>query len=446
MKSASQTSVRPGPIANPSASHGLVMGAWTRVAARNFVWGGLLVAMAWCFAVVTRAETPPDRAAVAESSVAVSGALTAAQLADGWISLFDGHSLYGWRAETNANFRVVAGTIVADAGNVGLLRTTSQFSDFELHVEFQATAQTNSGVFLRTPPTPRNPATDCYEINIAPTDNPYPTGGIVKRIKAQTPDTADAIEEDAWRSFDITVQGPVVEVRLDGNIVATVTDDQRLGRGYIGLQFREGRIAFRNIRLRPLGTESLFNEKDLSGWKEYPEMASRFYVKTVDGRPALHVDSGRGQLESNERFGDFVLQLECKTHAPKLNSGVFFRCIPGEPMMGYECQIQNGYHEADRSRPEDCGTGGFFRRKNARRIVADDETWFHLTLIAEGPHMAAWVNGEQVSDWSDTRKAHENPRKGLRLAPGSLILQGHDPTTNISFRHLRAVEMAPRRP
>ena len=67
----------------------------------------------------------------------------------------------------------------------------------------------------------------------------------------------------------------------------------------------------------------------------------------------------------------------------------------------------------------------------------DDLQWFHKTLIADGAHTAAWVNGIQVSDWTDEREPDENPRKGLRTAPGTIMIQGHDPTTNISFRNLQ---------
>ena len=58
--------------------------------------------------------------------------------------------------------------------------------------------------------------------------------------------------------------------------------------------------------------------------------------------------------------------------------------------------------------------------------------------------MAAWVNGYQVSDWTDTRAKNENPRNGLRLAKGTLAIQGHDPTTNLSFRNLRITELPER--
>jgi hypothetical protein len=138
------------------------------------------------------------------------------------------------------------------------------------------------------------------------------------------------------------------------------------------------------------------------------------------------------------------LQLECFSNGKHLNSGVFFRCIPGEFNNGYECQIRNEYKDGDRDQPVDFGTGGIYRRQPARRVTADDFKWFPMTLVVSGNHMAAWVNGIQVSDWTDTRKPHENPRNGLRTQPGTLQIQGHDPTTDLSFRKLQIVEMPKR--
>ena len=42
------------------------------------------------------------------------------------------------------------------------------------------------------------------------------------------------------------------------------------------------------------------------------------------------------------------------------------------PANGYEMQIHNTFRDGDRSRPEDFGTGGIYRRIPARRIVGDD--------------------------------------------------------------------------
>jgi len=70
-------------------------------------------------------------------------------------------------------------------------------------------------------------------------------------------------------------------------------------------------------------------------------------------------------------------------------------------------------------------------------IVAKDKQWFHATLIADGPHVSVWINGYQVTDWTDEREPHANPRKGKRLEAGHLSLQGHDKTTDLNFRNLR---------
>jgi hypothetical protein len=358
------------------------------------------------------------------------------ELADGWISLFDGHSLFGWQRPDEANWRVEDGAIKVDSGEKCLLCTSTEFSDYELKVDFRCPQTTNSGVFLHTAVVPTDPAQDCYELNIAGPDNPFPTGSLVFRQRAQI----DPVSPD-WHSYHVTLDGARITVLLDGQQILEYEDPRPLGRGPIGLQFNTGEVAFRNICLRPLGTESIFNGKDLSGWNTYPEMASKF---TVTETGEMNVRDGRGQLETEASYGDFILQLECMTHAERLNSGVFFRCIPGDTMMGYECQIQNGFKNDDRTQPEDCGTGGFFRRQDARYVVADDLDWFHLTLVADGPHMAAWVDGYQVSDWTDDREPHENPRKGLRLEPGTLMIQGHDPTTNLSFRNLRIAPVAAR--
>ncbi len=361
--------------------------------------------------------------------------LTAEELADGWISLFDGETLFGWQAQSKANWAVEDGRITVSEGEQGLLTTTSEFGDYELKVDFLEKGATNSGVFLRTPAVPKNPATDCYELNIAPPDNPFPTGSFVQRQQVgKAP-----IKAIDWQHLHVTAEGGHFVVKLGGTAVLDYIDKKPIRRGYIGLQFNTSGVAFRNIKLKPLGLKPIFNGKDTAGWSVLPEKKSVFSV-TPEGW--LNVKDGPGSLETEGKYGDFVAQFECISNGKHLNSGLFFRCLPGQYQNGYESQIQNGYKESDRAQPIDCGTGGFYRRQNARKVLADDFTWFHKTLVVTGPHMAAWVNGIQVSDWTDPRPPHENPRQGLRTAPGTLQIQGHDPTTDLSFRNLRAAEMA----
>lgn len=385
--------------------------------------------------VATEDRPVSDAAPVAKVADAPQ-VLTEEELAEGWISLFDGKSLFGWQRESNANWEVKdGGRIVASKGEPGLLRTTTAFSDYVLKLEFGAWIDTNSGVFLRTTPVvgKDDVTTKCYELNIAPPENPYPTGSLVGRIKANPREPSDD-----WQTFEVAVNGAKVVVKHNGEEVANYEDPNPIHRGFIGLQFNHGSIQFRNIKLKPLNLEPMHDGKSLAGWKDHPQSKSKF---TVTDAGEINVKDGRGCIETEKSYGDFVMQLECISHKPQLNSGIFFRCVPGSLMDGYESQIHNGFKNGDRTQPVDCGTGGIFRRVNARLVAADDGQWFHKTIIADGPRVAVWVNGYQVTDWTDDRPPHDNPRNGLRLEPGTIQIQGHDPTTDLSFRNLRIAEL-----
>ncbi|HEY1377883.1 MAG TPA: DUF1080 domain-containing protein [Gemmataceae bacterium] len=202
------------------------------------------------------------------------------------------------------------------------------------------------------------------------------------------------------------------------------------------------KLVLHDLRIRPLGLEPIFNGKDLSGWKQYAGDEKRAKSKfTVTSEGWLNVTNGPGDLQTEKQWADFVFQGECISNGKHLNSGVFFRCIPGQYQNGYEFQIQNGYKDNDRTKPEDFGTGAIYRRVKARKVVSNDHEWFTMTLVARGNHIATWVNGYQTVDWADTRPPNDNARNGSKLGPGPLSLQGHDPTTNLSFRNLRVAEL-----
>ena len=373
----------------------------------------------------------------AEPSQQGHNALSQQELEEGWILLFDGETTFGWQASSKADWQVKDGVISVSKGEKGLLNTTTEFADYVFRVDFRAPAKTNSGIFLRTPEKPADPASDCYELNIAGPDvSPVPTGSFVGRKKVGVNEF-----NAEWRSYEVKAEGGHFVVTLDDERVLDYTDEKPLGRGFIGLQFNEGPVEFRNIKLKPLGLKSIVNGRDLSDWKVFPGKASVYSV-TDEGH--LNVKNGPGQLETEGRFADLVLQLEVFSNGKHLNSGIFFRSIPGEFWNGYESQIQNGYKDGDRTKPADFGTGAIYRRQPARRVVPDDFEWFSKTVIAHGAHIATWVNGYQVVDWTDTRAAHVNPRNGLRTEAGTLIIQGHDPTTDLSFRNIKVAELPQR--
>src|SRR5262245_57840741 len=86
--------------------------------------------------------------------------LMAQELNDGWISLFDGETLYGWEPGSQADWKVADGVISVKEGDKGLLCTTTEWGDYEFRCDFKAPATTNSGIFLRTPLKPTDPAKD----------------------------------------------------------------------------------------------------------------------------------------------------------------------------------------------------------------------------------------------------------------------------------------------
>ena len=251
------------------------------------------------------------------------------------------------------------------------------------------------------------------------------------------------IDSSQWHHFRILADGPKIKVWLDDEKASEYIDPNPIGRGYIGLQLNSGPCAFRNISIKPINNQSLFDGTDLTQWDTAQSLDSKF---EVNDNEELHIIGGRGQLESKAQFGDLTFSLLCKTNREGLNSGVFFRSIPGQLMNGYESQIQNQFKNGDRTQPVDCGTGGIFRRIDARRVNANDNEWFRKTIIATGPHVSVWVNGYQVTDWTDGRKPNPNPRNGLRLDKGTIILQGHDPTTDILIKDVVVKEIVPRRP
>ena len=163
-----------------------------------------------------------------------------------WVVLFDGKTLDGWKPTSDANWRVEQGTIVVDSGNGGFLLHEDSYKNYELTVEFKAAKGANSGVFLSTKVRPKKLTQDCYELNIAPPDNPFPTGSLVARKKFE-----GAGESDEWRRFDVRVENGRVQVSLEGESIIDYKSVAASG-SFIGLQKNSGRVGFREIKVRRL--------------------------------------------------------------------------------------------------------------------------------------------------------------------------------------------------
>lgn len=349
------------------------------------------------------------------------------KLVDGWIRLFDGVTLFGWENAGTGNWRVENGALWADQGEDSLLCTKVDFANFELTVEFWADAETNSGVFARTITKPVDISKDCLEINVASDSNPFPTGSIVYRAKR--PEGVESPVLGDWNRLRILCEGKKTKVWLNDQLTADYDDPNELGKGRIGLQYRAGKIGYRNILLRPIG------DTLIPGSPEAFEEGVKVETKWTNNG-ALEIVGGRGHVETKAKLGSGFIQFQASTLADNVNSGLFFRCIPGEDMNGYECQLHHGFKET-RNVPVDSGTGAIFRRQPARAVLSDEGKSAYVTIVADGPTIATWVQGVQVVDFIDTRKPDANPRRGLRVEPGTIMLQGHDPECKVRFEGLR---------
>ena len=168
---------------------------------------------------------------------------------DGWTTLIDGTSMSGVHAIQAANWHPADGAIVADKG-IGFLMTDREYGDFQIHAEFYAEADTNSGVFLRCSDDQKPDSKVCYEVNIwdmrpAPE---YGTGAIVDVAKVVPMPKAGG----KWNTYDITAKGSEFTVILNGIKTVDGVKNDKLAKGRIALQYGGGIVRFRKVEVRPL--------------------------------------------------------------------------------------------------------------------------------------------------------------------------------------------------
>lgn len=185
-------------------------------------------------------------------TVAGCGQMTTTQ---GWISLIDGNAgMENWSVSGSAaNWRAENGAIQADkttGKGASVLVSKRAFRDIELYAEFQASDDTNSGIYVRAPdPTTVNTASGAYEIQIWDKNpNPaYSTGSLVN-VAAVNPIYKAG---GRWNTYEIYAKGTEITVKLNG-VVTVSTQAAKTHEGRIGLQFNGGPIKFRKLLVREL--------------------------------------------------------------------------------------------------------------------------------------------------------------------------------------------------
>jgi len=177
-----------------------------------------------------------------------------AQSGPGWVSLFDGKTIGDeWDRTGETNWRVEGGAIVADkrtSKTPAYLLTKNKYKDFQLHIEFWASPDANSGIFMRCSDLQKVGDRTCYEANIFDTrkDPTYGTGAIVRFVEVNPMPKVGG----KWSTFEITVKGRTVSVVLNGKKTAELSQNEMFLEGPIALQHGAGAIKFRKVAIKPL--------------------------------------------------------------------------------------------------------------------------------------------------------------------------------------------------
>ncbi len=184
---------------------------------------------------------------------------------DGWISLFDGKSLDGWKAsEKTDTFFVEDGKIVANGGRSHLFYVgpvkKANFRNFEFKADVMTTPGSNSGIYFYTKYQPTDWPKTGYEsqVNTTHTDT-IKCGslyGLVNVTEARSTD-------NKWYNHHLIVRDKRVIIKIDGTTVVDYTEPpvkqqrnpkRRLSSGTFALQGHDPNsvIYYKNIMVKPL--------------------------------------------------------------------------------------------------------------------------------------------------------------------------------------------------
>lgn len=159
---------------------------------------------------------------------------------------------------------------------------------------------------------------------------------------------------------------------------------------------------------------SLFNGKNLNGWKVYG--TEKWYVE--DGLLICESgpDKGYGYLATDESFKDFETSIDFRQQANG-NSGIFIRSsIEGTKITGWQAEVAPPGHD----------TGGIYESYGRGWIIKPDPEkdkflkmgeWNTMKIRVVGPTITTWLNGHEMITLTDDK---------IGAAQGSIALQIHD--------------------
>ena len=164
--------------------------------------------------------------------VALAATTLPAQQGGGWVSLFDGKTLEGWKVGENAaSFKVEDGAIVINGPRAHLYYDgpvqNHDFKNFEFKADIMTTPGSNSGIYFHTAYQEGGWPSKGYEVQVnnSHTD-PKRTAGLYA-VK----DNMEAPAKDGeWFTMQIVVQGKHVTTSVNGKTIVDYTEPDNAER------------------------------------------------------------------------------------------------------------------------------------------------------------------------------------------------------------------------
>jgi hypothetical protein len=177
----------------------------------------------------------------------------------------------------------------------------------------------------------------------------------------------------------------------------------------------------------PAGWVSLFNGRDLTGWRRHPQAPGNWRVQN-----GVLIGSGASFSSlwtARDDYRDFHLRVEARINRGG-DSGVFFRWLVARG-GGYQAQVvgQVAGHAG--------GTGSLYSETGTpivavREPLVSPGQWFALDVIAYEDDIIIKVNGRTTANYTDLER---------RFPSGSIGLEQVDPATWIEFRRVEVKEL-----
>jgi Domain of Unknown Function (DUF1080) len=192
------------------------------------------------------------------TAVILFSSMNSSDQKDGWVSLFDGKTLAGWKAsEHPATFTVADSAIVVFGDRAHLFYegtvNNHQFKNFELKMKVMTFPGANSGIFIHTQYQEEGWPSKGYEVQVNNTQSDWRRTGSIYAVQ----DVKEVfVKDNEWFTEHIIVQGKKITVKLNDKVINEYTEGEngRLTGGTIALQGHDpgSKVMYKDIMIKVL--------------------------------------------------------------------------------------------------------------------------------------------------------------------------------------------------